>query len=152
MNAPRCQTLNSQSTCPLKKKDSGHKKKERAPTTKQIQKTSAINLASLGTFFQSKAKENAGEPERSESREFAKDLFPLAAPDSDQDDPVKNSSRAFRAKKEFEESQQSSAGRAQIYKDILAHGYVDFFVSGFSLKSIDAQFEHLSKDQKASVL
>jgi len=79
-------------------------------------------------------------------------LFPLAAPDSDQDDPVKNSSRAFRAKKEFEESQKSSAGRAQIYKDILAHGYVDFFVSGFSLKSIDAQFEHLSKEQKASVL
>ena len=101
---------------------------------------------------ESKAKANAGEPERSESREFAKDLFPLAAPDSDQDDPAQNSSRAFRAKKEFEESQQSSAGRAQIYKDILAHGYVDFFVSGFSLKSIDAQFEHLSKDQKASVL
>ena len=136
--------MNSQSAGPLKKKDSGHKKKETMP--------GAINLASLGTFFQSKAKGNAGEPERSESREFAKDLFPLAAPDSDQDDPVKNSSRAFRAKKEFEESQQSSAGRAQIYKDILAHGYVDFFVSGFSLKSIDAQFEHLSKDQKASVL
>ena len=56
------------------------------------------------------------------------------------------------AKKYFAELLTSERGKAKLYKDILAHGYQDFFTHGFALKQINTHFEALSKVEKAEIL
>lgn len=83
--------------------------------------------------FQSKMLKEIAESSRLPSREFGRDLFSRDGQMPKEDNALFNSSKALLARKFFKEMLSSSEGKAKLYKDILAKGYVNFFVNGFSL-------------------
>ena len=71
----------------------------------------------------------------------------------DQDDNVSTEvkqqrklQRESKARNTFNEAKKSTEGRDRIFRNLLArYGYSDFFVRGFSLKTLDKQLVHLGK-------
>ena len=113
---------------------------------------SSKNLVKQLTGDQSPIKDEIATERALGTAEFARDLFSRDGKYHNEDPALLNSSRAFRAREYLKDLLSSSQGKAKLYKDILAKGYENFWVTGFCLNQINTNLESLSKVEKAQIL